>query len=43
MASPLARSGHAMAYDSVRQRVLLFGGFQMPNLYAEAWEWDGTT
>ncbi len=41
---PLARAGHAMAYDSGRGRVVLFGG--SPNgstsLFADTWEWDGT-
>lgn len=36
------RYGHAMAYDSVRSRVVLFGGMYS-NLFLEAatWEWDG--
>ena len=36
--SPSSRSGHQMAYDSTRQRVVLFGG----SSGAETWEWDGT-
>lgn len=36
-----AREGFAMAYDSVRQRVVIFGGHngQYRN---DVWEWDGT-
>jgi hypothetical protein len=37
-----ALSGHAMAYDSARQRVVLFG-FGSNSLLADTWEWDGTT
>lgn len=32
------RNGHAMAYDSVRQRVVVFGGGLARN---DLWEWDG--
>ena len=39
--TPSARSDHAMAYDSDRQRVLLFGG--SPTTLAETWEWDGAS
>ncbi|MBI5527234.1 MAG: hypothetical protein HY897_12940 [Deltaproteobacteria bacterium] len=39
-ASPSARSGHAMAYDSARRSVVLFGGIQY---YVDAWEWDGAS
>lgn len=38
--APSARRGHAMAYDSARKRVVLFGGRGAP---ADTWEWDGTT
>lgn len=32
-----------MAYDSVRQRIVLFGGADAPAvLYNDTWEWDGT-
>jgi hypothetical protein len=37
--SPSARSGHAMAYDAARQRIVIFGG-RGP---ADTWEWDGST
>ncbi len=45
VASPPARYEHAMAYDSVRQRVVLFGGRTGPNnedLLDDTWEWNGT-
>jgi hypothetical protein len=38
--SPSARRDHAMAYDSARQRVVLFGGLRISSL-ADTWEWDG--
>jgi hypothetical protein len=34
---PGDRSGHAMAYDAARGRVVLFGGNSQ-----QTWEWDGT-
>jgi hypothetical protein len=39
---PSARRNHAMAYDSTRQRVVLFGGapFNGP-FFNDTWEWDG--
>lgn len=37
---PSARDGHAMAYDTARGRVVMFGGFN--GTYAQdIWEWDG--
>lgn len=39
-AYPPARSFHALAYDPVRQRVVAFGGINLPT---ETWEWDGAT
>lgn len=42
--APGARHSHAMAYDSVRGRVVLFGGEDVVgNNLADTWEWDGTT
>ena len=41
VSSPGARAESAMAYDPVRQRTVLFGGFNQ-NLLADTWEWDGT-
>ena len=40
--SPSARLGHAMAYDSFRHRVVLFGGAG-GGFLNDTWEWDGTT
>lgn len=38
------RSGPAIAYDSTRQRVVLFGGNHSGgDLASDTWEWDGTT
>jgi hypothetical protein len=39
--SPSPRCRHAMAYDSVRQKTVLFGGFSS-TFHNETWEWDGT-
>jgi hypothetical protein len=36
---PAARYGHAMAYDAVRGKVLMFGGAFSGN---DTWVWDGT-
>lgn len=36
---PAPRDGHAMTYDPVRQRVVLFGG----RARNDTWEWDGST
>lgn len=44
-AGPSARSDHGMAYDSARQRVVLFGGtyYDTQNNYlGDTWEWNGT-
>ncbi|MBX3407656.1 MAG: hypothetical protein KF869_12930 [Phycisphaeraceae bacterium] len=41
---PAARSGHAMAYDPVRGRTVLFGGSGLGGSMDPAtWEWDGTS
>lgn len=43
--SPSPRSLSAMAYDPLRQRVVLFGGndsFTGTNVRDDTWEWDGT-
>ncbi|MBK8975885.1 MAG: hypothetical protein IPM29_08150 [Planctomycetes bacterium] len=40
--SPSARMGHAMAFDPVSGRVLLFGGLPLGGPVADdTWEWDG--
>jgi hypothetical protein len=39
---PKPRRGHAMAFDSARQRLVLFGGNEfLPTLFKNTWEWDG--
>jgi hypothetical protein len=40
--SPQARFGHALAFDLLRGRTVLFGGFNSSGLLADTWEWDGT-
>jgi cysteine-rich repeat protein len=44
--SPLKIDGHAMAFDSIRAKMVLFGGFSVVNgvftAVAETWEYDGT-
>ena len=43
-ASPPGRYDAGMTYDSVRKRVVLFGGFNNANLPVnDTWEWDGVT
>jgi hypothetical protein len=42
-ATPPGRYGHSMVYDSVRQRVVLFGGAGNDDRLADTWEWDGRT
>ena len=39
---PAPRFGHAMAYDEVRGRTVLFGGDNRgSSLLGDTWEWDG--
>lgn len=38
---PRARTSHAMAYDSQRGRIVLFGGWPGSGYLADTWEWDG--
>lgn len=41
---PPARESHAMAYDSVRQRVVVFGGMGRSGVpLNDMWEYDGTS
>lgn len=38
------RYGHALGYDPLRQRVVLFGGSSLLATYqSDTWEWDGST
>jgi hypothetical protein len=41
--SPDARGCHALAYDSARGRVVLFGGHGAGGFLSDTWEFDGTT
>ncbi len=42
VASPPARTNHAMAYDSARRKVVLFGGYApYPVGLSDTWEYDG--
>jgi hypothetical protein len=38
---PSPRTGHGMAYEDARQRVVLFGGWAAGPL-GDTWEWDGS-
>jgi hypothetical protein len=38
---PSARSFHSMAYDSIRNRMILFGGADDGDHLEDLWEWDG--
>jgi hypothetical protein len=38
--SPVARTGQAMVYDPVSQRVLLFGGWSAAEIYNDTWSYD---
>jgi hypothetical protein len=39
---PSARAGHAMAFDSARHRMVLFGGDSAGSAFlADTWAWDG--
>jgi hypothetical protein len=40
--SPPARFGPAMAYDSKRERIVLFGGAGAESDLGDTWEWDGS-
>ena len=41
--SPPARGGHALAFDPVRNVVVLFGGYAGTTPLGDTWTWDGTT
>ncbi len=39
---PSGRDHHRLAYDAVRDRVVLFGGWDGQKVVGDTWEWDGT-
>lgn len=39
--APSSTAGHRMAYDSVRNRIVLFGGVVNSGVLGQTWEWDG--
>lgn len=41
--SPPARMNAAMAWDTARHRLVLFGGASASVPFADTWEWDGST
>ena len=41
--TPGLRGFHAMAYDSVRGKTVLFGGAIGSGYAGDTWEWDGAT
>jgi len=41
-ASPSSRFGSAMAYDSERQVMVLFGGAGLSGFLGDTWEWNGS-
>jgi hypothetical protein len=40
--SPPGRHAHAMAYDSWRRQVVLFGGAAISSFFNDTWVWNGT-
>lgn len=38
---PKARSKQAMAYDPVRKKIVLFGGWDGKSVFNDTWEWNG--
>ena len=43
LAHPSARLGASMAYDSLHQQIVLFGGTGGSTLFNDTWLWNGTT
>lgn len=44
LTGPAPRAYHTMTYDSIRHRVLLYGGFSFEaGTFGDTWEWDGET
>jgi hypothetical protein len=40
---PVVRERHAMAYDTQRRKLVLFGGLHYADYLQDTWEWDGET
>lgn len=40
---PSPRSGHAMAFDTLRARMVLFGGADQTGPLGDTWGWDGSS
>lgn len=40
---PSARHGHALAYDSIQQRTVLFGGHDGAKFLSDTYSWDGVS
>ena len=40
--APPGRSRHALVYDSLRERVLLYGGKFVDGTWDDTWSWDGS-
>src|SRR5206468_5806324 len=38
---PLARTSHAMFYDSARHTAVLFGGESGATIFGDTWQWNG--
>ncbi len=41
--APAPRDWYAAAYDSLRGRMIVFGGRDASTTYGDTWEWDGTS
>jgi hypothetical protein len=40
---PTPRAGHSICYDPLRDRVVLFSGWDGTDYLTDTWEWDGTS
>ncbi len=41
--SPGRRSGHRIVCDSIRNKVVMYGGVSTQTVQTDTWEWDGST
>jgi len=41
--TPPGRWAHTMVYDTVRHRIVLFGGYNVDQQFGDTWEYDGET